>query len=442
MSATWTRPQAAPRPISLPLRTLDLFNAILVAVLLASPFGWNLLLNFGGRYFPEIGLALLFGVNAVLDQRFIGAVGRFLATKQVLAWIFVSGLLLLAGYAFHRQIFAAYGDFRSSLILGVAFFWAKGATQTEGAPGRFSKFLALMCVLALLANAVYYAGFATIDSVKQMVPTGIILLGLFLCLRQSGLLMTAVVILISTYLLVTSSYRSNFILVIFVISAYMVASLYPISQRRLGAARILDRLVLAAGVMALIPALPVLMTAAMNYLRSDPSRYYQSVIKVRQLQDVLRTGRLYEADPTRAAYPGYIGDHFAEFLLPSGFGHEAIIYKWRSMWTPASEAMAFGNSLDGAHLFLAAHFGLVLGAFLFITVFWQAGWAALRTSPSEFIIRVLLLAAFGVFFVTFGGHMFAQMGVAIGAGLFLGVMCADPRTQPREVPVPRRAAGR
>jgi hypothetical protein len=442
MSAKSAHLQAASRSIHLHFRTLDLFNAALIAILLTSPFGWSVLLNFGGRYFPEAGLVLLFVVNIALDSRFIITLGGFLAKKPVLAWISLCGLLLLAGCVFHRQFFASYGDFRSSLILGLTFFLAKEATRDSETSGRFVKFLALTCTLSILANAVYYSGFSTISSVKQMVPTGIILLGIFLSLKYSSLLTTALVILISAYLLVTSSYRSNFVVVIFIMTAYLLASLQPISQRRIGATRMLDRLMLLAGVAGIITALPVLISTATNYLRSDPSRYYQSVVKVQQLQDALRAGRLYQADPTRAAYPGYVSDHFAEFLLPSGFGHEAIIYKWRSMWTPANEAMAFGNSVDGAHLFLAAHFGLALGLFLFIAVFWQVGWAALRTPLSEFFVRVLLLAAFGVFFVTFGGHMFAQMGVAIGSGLFLGVMSADPRPKPGPIRIPRRPAGR
>lgn len=414
-----------PRTRAIPARPawLDPLSAALIGVLLASPMGSQYILVFGSNYVPEVGVAAILFLNGAFDRSFLSKLIAFLTSPAVAAWSLVCIILMLIGTAFHHDFIAAYSNFRTCLALGYAFIFAADIMNSN--PNRV-EFLVQISILALISSIVFYEFLNTATTPKRLFPVGTLIFLTFVSLKRKSVGFSFLVLAIGAYSCVTSAYRSNLILFGVLAVAQVFALLFPISDVRRGKGRILDRVSLAIGALVSIVAAPLLIQMVMGYLRSDPGRYHQTIYKFQLMFDAIRAGRPEQADSIRAEYVPYIGRHFLEFLLPSGFGSDAITYDWRSAWTPAEESMGFGASVDGGHVFMAVHFGLFLSAALVIFVAARAVWALPRCSPSEIAIRVLLWLAMGVFFVTFGGHAFAQLPVAIGAGLAFATLSASP----------------
>lgn len=395
--------------------TLGTFNAVVVGLLLMSPFGWAMFLKVGANYFPEIAIALIMGVGLRTSPQFARDVVAFFQSPFVQAWTVGAAALFMLGFLFTRDIFAAYSDFRVCLLLGYAIsFVARAKTRI------IETHVQVALVVSLVATAVYYTFIGRGFSVKQPFCVTGLLAAVYIAARYRGMLTATALATLGLYMIITSSYRSNFIVGILLVLIFIWMGLFPISEGGI-AKKLSDRLNFVLAAIAAQVAAPFGIAYFLEFVRSNPSRYHQTVYKTTEALNALKSGRADQVDSLRASYIPFIQDNFSAFILPSGLGYKGWNNNWHSMWMPPGSGM-FGSSIDGGHLYMALHLGIGLSCVL-VALLGLRWFRALFARPSEIVPRLGIIACIGVFMSAFGGQMFTQVGFGLASGILFGLLC-------------------
>lgn len=411
-------PQGAREQLAVGSPQLNFVNAVLVGTLLMSPMGWAWLLKFGPNYYPEVAILAIFLLNASLSKNFSKDLLIFFQSRFVQAWTLGIFTLAAIGVIFTKDIFATYSDFRACLALGYAASFAQRIK-----PNILRGFVLDTLMCALLATATFYliAPSGSLSSKQPFCITGA-LAAFYLSAKYRNMLYVTAASALTVYLAVTSSFRSNLAIAAILLLLFIWVGLFPITSHQDARKKIQDRIIFIAFAIAAQVFAPLLIAFGIEYINADASRHHQIVYKTAEMMDALKAGHFGRVDTLRAGYIPYIQENFGEFLLPSGLGYKGWQNNWHSMWSGGSTGI-FGSSLDGGHLYLSLHFGIIASTAL---LFWVgAKWyAALKQARwSETLLRLGLFAQIALFMSAFGGLIFTQLGFALGSGILFGLLC-------------------
>ncbi|MCK1294842.1 hypothetical protein [Bradyrhizobium sp. 30] len=397
----------------------DVALCLFISAFAFSPFGWSLALNPGGNFVPEPVFLVMF--CATFTRTRSGQIfRRAFRSTAFRSWAILSFILALIGVSVHQDVIAAYSDFRCLVLLGFSYAIA---TDTDPSTKQISQtWLILMCAAVILLNAIgYFLVPVETTSVKFQYPLGaLIYLFVYCVLLRPSYMYAGLVIGCAVFIALTGFYRTNFA----VLFAFCLIFVIAFVLRKINSPFKL-LLISVIGVPIFILALlnyEFVSQEMYNFLSATPSRYAQTIYKWNQMVQYFDTGHLSEGDEVRSLYFPYIADHTLDFFLPGGLGQKVLIDNWGSLWSPEQERMGVGSSKDGGHLFLAAHFGLVLGAAI-IANFSQKLWSSYRmlASMADKAVFGILSGALALYFLTMG-MMFNQTAAAFGFGACLGLM--------------------
>jgi hypothetical protein len=310
---------------------------------------------------------------------------------------------------------AAYADYRCVIVLGGAYYVGRAAMSDV----TYSRIIVVFLLLSLLFCSIHPdVGKAVTIVAKYPVAVLSAVVAVYIAAGRGWYLSIVLALLLGTYLAIHSFYRQNFLIMAF---AFMIVPTIPLVGLQRSKYRMyMESIGLAVASFLLLALLPTIAARVMLYFRSDESRYVQSVAKTQDLVAFLSgNGAANVGDRVRLEYISFITDHWLYFLLPGGFGQKVLSLQWRSFWMPRNEVM-LGSSLDGGHLFLAAHFGILLaGCILFLLGRqWVASFRAAGFARAPALL--LLTGASLTFFAT--SSPFSQMSFAISFGLSVGCL--------------------
>lgn len=407
-------PSTGPIPNSPSRARQVIFLALLTAAsaLLMSPLGWRAYLLVGGVYVPEF-----FAIPAALVCLTLGhnPVSDALRSRAFTWWAAFCGALMLLGFLLHGDILAAYSDFRCLLALGIAYIGIRKHNDLESV----KPYVAYFMLLSLFFNAAALSLLpADLTNAKYSFPVLCLVIAIYVCGTRGWYLVLAACFSIGAYLTVHSFYRQNFA-ILAICGLAILASLFG-NQDRYGRRRYGTAMLFFLGLLASLTYLPIVVAEASVFFRSNEARYIQIIGKSRELFAALSgSGTNNTGDATRIYYLQFIWDHLIYFIPPSGLGQKVLVNQWRSLWMSPSESM-IGSSLDGGHLFMAAHFGLIITMIMATTVARQYS-NALRSTPLE-RRPMLVLLGIATLFAFVGSSPFSQMSFASAFGLCLGFL--------------------
>ncbi|CAL4869864.1 hypothetical protein MMA231_04156 (plasmid) [Asticcacaulis sp. MM231] len=404
---------------------LPSLSAVCLSLLLTTPFGWSVLLKFGGNYYPEVLLIVACAFAVAVQKFYADELFAFFRSSKVYIWGVICALLLFEGVLMHGNFFAAYSDFRATLLLGIFYCVAQKCGKENP---RLIDFLIVFSVSSIVGNLIYYLFFKSEEYgvVKKAFPVLMFVAAIYLTTKYRNPLYSFAVILAGSSICVMSLFRTNLAVMVIMILYYLIFALFTLANRSRRGVNYKTLIQYGLVIATLFLFFPALYSVGYEYLASDPTRYNQTIYKLQILVDNIRTG--HSDDPIRAQYPQYIMKNIYYFLMPGGFGQSVLSTHWRSFWMNPRDEI-FGSSLDGGYVYLAAHFGIIITCLLLFYLIFRFVKSSLNESLVEVSRRVICLAAALVYFATFGGNSFAQIGMAIGTGLLLGLMMrSDPKS--------------
>ncbi|MDA9448622.1 hypothetical protein XI01_18230 [Bradyrhizobium sp. CCBAU 21360] len=402
-----------------------------LGLLAASPIGYQVILNFGGNFYPEPLIATVLTVFALTQPAAWRAVLRSLSSPST-ATLFV-GLTLLAaeGLIFtDGDVIAVYADFRCILILVAALQLATSRMVQV----RYYAINALFLIVlfSVIGHALFYllrGAPGPGESIKAVYPTiGLIFLAA-VAQRRRWFTLHAVVIGLSVFVAITSFYRSNMI-----VAALLALAFLPALARRMHAPRpSLSNLgFVCASILCAVFLwiyFPDISDKIFGFLSADERRYGQTIGKLNNLFEFFRTGEVGGGDDSRVEYLNFIGNHFEAFLLPSGLGYRAIIGNWGPIWSSTKMNNLGANSIDGFHLYMLAHFGLFLSiALIMQPAIRLARYTAQISSSFDAVPQLIYVLAL-LLSMVISGNTFSIVSSAVAFGACLGYLGSkDPAT--------------
>ncbi len=402
-------------------RSLSLFQIGLLfaaGFLFTSPYGTNKLLTVSDLFvgdailLPAVVFYLLFikSAAAVRKELFSGL--------KALSFVGLFLLFILGAMTTDWNVIASFTDLRCACIIFGFFFLCSSTDEKVRVNAIYSAII--MVIVSLVSSAIYYRFYPDDDGgVKNYYPSyGCFLLAVAAIYEKKpylGILGFA----LSLFIAATSFYRSlMFVPVIFLL--ILARNFFrDITARDAQSRR--NAYIIGAFFLIAVLSSGLLANAIIENFNSSEGAVEQGVTKLNNLFDMLQGKGLGEGDDLRAEYLSYIGSHVFSFIVPSGFGHKALIGHWGPAWTDETLNQLGASSLDGMHLFLLCHFGLLLAILIVAHVFVRLSNSLLQTHASTFALRLIILCfIFGDSFVT--ASPFALISNAVFCGATLGCL--------------------
>ncbi len=395
-------------------RSLSFFQQLslfAIAFFFASPFGVNRILVYNELFVGDAILVpcifiFLFTKSATLVRRELFGDLKSLA-YLLLLFLFIGGVIATAG-----DIVASFTDFRCACLILSFYFLCR--SKDERVRINSIYIAGVMAIASFFASAVYYKFFPPLEvGVKNYYPSyGISLLAVIAVYEETPFL-PILGFLLSLYIAATSFYRSlMFTPILFLL--ILVRNLFRDISHGGAQSR---RNAFVTSTFFLVGALSsgFVIQLIIKHFNANEGTIDQGINKLDNLLRLLQGKGLSEGDDLRAVYLDYIGSHFSSFLLPSGFGHKAIIGHWGPIWADDSLKVVGANSLDGMHLFFLCHFGAILTFLILTYLAIRLSTSLLLTKGSTFAIRALIL-----FFILADAFVTASPFALISNALFCG----------------------
>ncbi len=407
--------ESFPSLLYLPL--MDRFATILIALLIFSPFGWRSLLKFGGNFYPE-PILLLICIFGQFGPRYWRRAIRALAlTRAFWIWSGVSFLLFGLGAIALEDPIAAYSDFRCIIIIGGAYCMVAKTQFSRLECLSISVNLAVFSIIFSIFAYIIYPPDVTSSKFSYPVLSVLFLLVVWGVPFRSPIKLILVTLSMA-FMALTGFYRVNYVMAALVLSAVLLLLVTGARNGALGT-RLNSAVILLSSFVFPTIFFTVLSDFIFDYLSADPSRYAQSIGKMENVLLYFQSGEVGGGDDVRLQYFVYITDHLSEFMLPTGFGSKAMLFNYGPAW--AHVHLMIGSPLDGTHLFLLAHFGLVLSLILVVYVLLHIVRGLGGLYALDKIVCGLMLVAFLVYALATGA-IFTEAHLALSAGLFLGIL--------------------
>ncbi|WP_373974906.1 hypothetical protein NT239_14930 [Chitinibacter sp. SCUT-21] len=390
------------------------FFLIVFCFLMLSPFGSNMVLVFGGNYYPEFFVVfLLVVINIFFPSIYSYVIGCF-NQYSVIAWAaWCIFLVVLGGALLHGNYIAAYADARSFLVFILAFVYFSRVSPSD--PMSRDVLLFHVVCISLVAHFIFFSFFAGSgddDSIKLGYPFAMFFCLLYAMRNNVKLRYVLIFVVIVVYAAVTSFYRQNWIMASILVFASVLSCLTLNKKPSL----IFLKLLLLLGIIFIM--MPIVQSIVFDYFSSSESRYIHSIKKFENLMDLLKYGEAGEGDDIRAAYIEFFISNIYAFLLPSGFGHKAMYYL-TSLWTDQKLPVA-GASVDGGYIFGFVHLGVIT---VLLGMIYIISCVITRISEESMfgckVIYLAILLSCAVIFVT-NGQVFTVITAAFFYGAALG----------------------
>lgn len=396
----------------------------------------------GGNYVPEPVVVLI--IISLLRQGYLPR-HSFLSlgsiTLNLLALLMIPlGAILTSG-----DLAAVYADYRC-FFLAFLFYKIASSCRTDRLDamtsdmtwlilGLFVGYLFSYLMLPELQYDSSAAAGGSAASVKGIYPVFGLLFLQFVAIRKESTSLVLFTLALSAYIALTAFYRSGIFLFILILiwSVVYIAGNATDSHKRV---KYIAAFLVISGTLIFLNAISF-SDFIYSYLTENAGRQSQSVAKLENMA-LMFSGQagLGEGDDIRVGYFAFIADHLAGFMLPSGFGHRALIDNWHTLWMPDSYTVIGSNSIDGLHLYIAAHFGILVGLTAFVHLIRKTVFLSRRTPSWSVACHVIVGAEFFLCGIS-SGNMFSIVPSAIAFGLALGTIVGGNRRW-----LPRRNSAR
>lgn len=391
---------------------------IIFGALGLSPLGWEYLFNIGGNLVIEPGFALMaagvFAVNKKAASHIVETISQPMCALSLFALI---GLMFL-GVLTTGDIVASYADFRSSSLLVISFFLV--SSRSENIRNNSIICCVVICVSSILSHVVYYRLFwVEQETVKNIYPFSAILFVAAVLTRCNKEWPWFALLGVSLLICVTAFFRQYYFYTGLIAFSFLIFIYGQLTSKQNSGSSFVTVICAIAALSLLAPSL---LNNIYDYMSANESRSIQSIEKFNNILSFSQGGDLGGGDDLRAAYFDYIGAHLLSFMLPSGLGSRALIGSWGPFWASDKLEVQGANSIDGGHLYIAAHLGLFLGAALIALLLVRVLTAALREPRSKDMIYHLMFIVAACSFFAFTGSMFTVLSFAFSFGSFIGLL--------------------
>jgi hypothetical protein len=333
-------------------RAVKWVPAVVYAYLLASPFGITKF-TIGGSYLFEVPLILCIGFGLLVRDPLARAAYRAVRYRRghaLAAFLFVTTLFVV-GTLVGRDVAYAYGDYRSNLMVVLAFL--VGWEFRDRDPQPLIRFAIATGALTILAWHLQYAA-NDLDAKFPSPYTGLVVAIVLSC-RVRRALPAFVSVGMLIFLAAVSFFRQYWIG-----AAGGVLILLGFILTRFDTATRLRTAAIALA-MAIVGAFALHSYAAKieSFFMDDQSRYIQSIGKTENLMSALQRSdnQMQQSDQVRMAYFEFMAEQPWKLALPHGLG-----YRWAfNHIDPYFNSLNFEvTTIDSLLFYLAYHYGLVV----------------------------------------------------------------------------------
>lgn len=375
--------------------------------------------TFSGQYIPEVYVALWALLAFFGSKRRLAVARTLLLSKRLMvAALVVVVISLISGFRADFDFVSFYGRLRA-ILLAVAGFFVVVTAAKKGWKDGLTEALIVVCSSA----AIMYALAGVMSAHDNATKTGISMLcfSIACCLliergRVSRALLIASLGVIAAYL---SFFRQNYFIAAALYIAVFVFSIAIIVRRHPGT-------ILIRRQGWVVFALPVASAflgfyfwhELSSFLSSSESRYIQSVGKMLDLFEFLRTGAADESSNSRLESFTYIFNNVGYYILPNGLINDSSLTLY-SLWGGVPYYAGASVPRDSVLAYLVVTFGVLPFLAGFFVYMRECVRSVLR-HRKEMIVRTAFLAPalIAVFFLD--GATLTQ----VQKSLFFGVALA------------------
>ncbi|NQY88112.1 MAG: hypothetical protein HRT51_10270 [Colwellia sp.] len=374
--------------------------------LIFSPIGAFYLFNFGGSYFPEIGL----GLYVIFISIRVSGLKEILATKYLLIGMLIVFLALI-GLLFGNNVLHIYSEIRCffAILLAMFFLNITETTKEEEYEKRI-MFALLFTLFIFVFYAVFYAFLLETHSVKKYFPMIGMWVSLLIMRRLRYNYFIVICLCGFTVFGAYSLYRANIVLVV-------LAFIWLLSLKGRGTTtKNIIKGVLIGGVLALagLSVLPLIS----SYYSSSESHMIHGVNKWIDLWNYIQYRDVSDSESVRLSYYGYIIDNFYYFIIPSGVGY----YKLADIeFCHAFVACIDGSIRDNSLLYMVISFGYIITIWLMLRFFSMFIIGSKRLTALG-KLRLFILFISVVFLLNITSAIFGELSSSILFGFFLAIM--------------------
>lgn len=406
------------------LGTLDRVLLLLSGIPL-STFGSLSLLNFGGRFIPELFIVPWTAVMFLRSTARRRAVKRFFLDRRIATvFMLITFISIIGMLRQDASLMVFYGRYRA-LMLGVLGLVLSYYIQAK--PDK-NRLISQGLILVLLGNGL----FSLIDvspGEKQPIPAlGFMICVLYFAERKNATAMWLTLVAFA-FATLFSFYRVNY--GVFLLTALMVVahSLTGMKHRkRLNMNVGISKFSLITALFA-VAALTLIVSNwgyIFDYLSATPERYSQSIAKYNAMMEGLRSGRLGNpSDADRSMGLSFFWDNFAAFVPPNGIVNDASPLNY-SIWGGERRFLAGNLGRDSVFSYLVQFLGFGLLSLMAAVCSILFALSVLRAPNFIAALRqICLLAAFTLIFFT-DGLTLTQFERSFQFGIAFGVIFPLP----------------
>ncbi len=403
------------------LKWNEIALCMLASLLLLSPAGSNLILVFGGNYYPELGVIFIYLVSTAIYP----GLG-----KKVLAVVRTPYVLLGFGFVFIAAFLGfvnndvspaeAYGISRSFMACCIGFSVFRVHSRS-GSKKTLSVIFAL-ATFTIIFSFLYNVAFLSAEPKRPYSLFAIVVISVFLTFRGSvfqKLIWMVFMFIISVH----SGFRAY-------IGYSAVLALMMVFSTALDVIRIKSgRLVFSVSRLAQVATVsvvfifgtPVFVAGAYQWIMQDESRYHQLIYKFEEQYGEYKDGNVDGKLDPRIDMNNFIFSSFLDFILPNGFYNRSD-YSIHSVW--GTERISFDASSptrDGGFLFMSMSFGLLLSAPLMLFMYFKILVVCIKNGIRDAVVRILISAVLTGYYFT-SGAMFTVIDMAFYFGFALAAV--------------------
>lgn len=397
------------------LTYLDKFVFCALGFFVFSPIGYYYTASVAGLFSPEPAfLAFLFYARKRFPEIF--NLNKSATSIDIVFIVTIFALSFIGLISTNFDFISVYADVRAIFIAFIFYKIVRLSNIFD--KDKIIDLVYYMCVSSIFSHLLFFKLISgSEDSVKNSYP---IFMMLFICMRlfiKNNIRFLSALLALSSYIAITSFFRSNYIFVLYN-AATLIVVIFEGGVKKINN---LIFLLLFSFLSCFIFYYVSGFSYIYEYLSSNESRYIQSIGKFENLIDTYNYGTLGGGDDLRFMYIEYIIDNIYSLILPSGLGHRSIIDHWGSIWTQEKIHLLGSNSMDGLHLYMTVHFGLVVSIF-FISEFSIKLFKSYKNKSVRYYIFHSITISVFLFYCMTTGSMLSITANSIGFGATLAML--------------------
>ncbi len=383
------------------------FNKLVAPFVLAlifSPIAVFKLLNFGGSYFPEIGLVFMVFFFSIKKK----TMNDFTESRALLCLMLII-VLGVIGLLFGNNILHIYSEGRCILALVLSYLYISNAKNESEYIEKleFSLYFTLFIFAFYIINYIFLLDTPSVKKYFPMIGIWVALLAAkkfgynniligFLC----------IVSLAAAY----SLYRSNILIIVFAFLWFISFIFDSITIKRLATGLVSIVVIIMAGI--------ILLPSILDYYNSSESHMIHGLSKWLDLANFIRHREMTDVESVRLSYYSYILNNYLILFSPSGFGY----YKLADIeFCHAFIECIDGSIRDNSLFYLVITIGSV-GTLFILSFICKLFFNASQKLVLIEKLRLLVIFVSFLFFVNITAATFGELSTAILTGLLMGII--------------------